>query len=70
MNTVKERLRAEELVKTMVEEFGVSSYLDNEDDGSIWFTCPCCDEPILLLEDYSVEEAARRCPVCEEEYEG
>lgn len=55
-----------EFVDKMVEVYGVSSYLNNEDDvaeGNMWVTCPECDEPILEG-DWSMEEVAHGCPIC------
>lgn len=67
-------------VKTMVNEFGVRSYLDNIDedmtqeeiDDDLWFECPICGEPILY-DDYADSELLFDdiCPICEQNfYEG
>lgn len=66
--------KAIDFVKQMVEDFGVNSCFDNIDEENtleeegIWFECPVCGEPILIFEDWSLEEVMEHCPICEEEY--
>lgn len=74
-----------DFVDTMVNMYGVTSYLDNLVDDyeadadeldSPWFSCPECGEPILY-EDYeedmddfiSDDYSMFTCPICEEEME-
>ena len=66
--------KAIQFVRKMVEDFGVRSCFDNvnednllEDEG-LWFECPLCGEPILIGDDYELDEVTEYCPVCEGDY--
>lgn len=61
-------------VKNMIDIYDIRSCFDNitndwtvEDEG-LWFECPNCGEPILVGEDWNLEEIVDCCPVCEETY--
>lgn len=67
--------KAIEFIKYMIDEYGVTSCFDNIDEDNpieeegLWFECPICGEPILLFDDWELEEVVDCCPVCEERYE-
>ena len=67
--------KAIQFVKEMVDTYGVRSCFDNLDedwdleDEGLWFECPNCGEPILISDDWDLEEIIDRCPICEEPYE-
>ena len=68
--------KALDFIKRMVRVYGVVSCFDNVDeeinpleDEGLWFECPHCGEPILVGEDYSLEEIVSKCPICEGAFE-
>lgn len=68
--------KALEFVKHMVRTYGVVSCFDNVDeemntleDEGLWFECPLCGEPILIGDDWELEEVIHQCPVCEGNYD-
>lgn len=67
--------KAIQFVKEMIDTYGVRSCFDNLDedwdleDEGLWFECPNCGEPILIGDDWDLEEVIDRCPICEESYE-
>lgn len=75
MKYTKERFKS--LVQSMVDTYGVDSYLNNiipemsdeEIDADLWFACPECGEPILYEDwdmSYYIDGDEWQCPVCEE----
>lgn len=68
--------RALDFIKRMVHVYGVVSCFDNVDeekntleDEGLWFECPICGEPILIYDDWELEDIMEICPVCEERYD-
>mgnify|MGYP006981385979 FL=1 len=68
--------KALEFVKHMVRTYGVVSCFDNVDeemntleDEGLWFECPFCGEPILIGDDWYLEEVTHQCPICEGNYD-
>lgn len=65
-----------DFVRKMVRAYGVISCFDNVDEETnpleeegLWFECPHCGEPILIYDDWELEEVEHECPVCEEPFE-
>lgn len=68
--------RALDFIRQMVNVYGVISCFDNVDeetntleDEGLWFECPICGEPILIYDDWELEDIMEICPVCEERYD-
>lgn len=67
--------KAIDFVKEMVDTYGIRSCFDNIDednsleDEGLWFECPVCGEPILIGDDWELDEVIEVCPVCEERYD-
>lgn len=67
--------KACDFVLEMVNTYGVRSCFDNvsednplEEEG-LWFECPECGEPILIDDDWTLEEVISHCPICEAEWD-
>lgn len=65
-----------DFIRKMVDEYGVRSCFDNVDeadntleDEGLWFECPICGEPVLIYDDWELEDIMEMCPVCEERYD-
>lgn len=62
-------------VRRMVAVYGVKSCFDNVDEDNpleeegLWFECPICGDPILIYDDWDLEQVIERCPICEEAYD-
>ena len=62
-------------VQHMVDVYGVRSCFDNLGDGTtleeegLWFECPHCGDPILIGDDWTLEEVSEMCPICEEYFD-
>lgn len=63
--------KAVAFVEHMVDTYGVRSCFDNVDedntleDEGLWFECPECGDPILIFDDYNLDEVIDGCPICE-----